>query len=176
MVVLLSSFLILNTRQKLLCFVDHNGEYVPEVMSAGDVADMCFDSGKTIYVGNGTTGIFWKYDKQSDTIIAKISVRPEQDQSFVRIKRRIFSTATKQRSQFPTMLAWAATIHKVQGMEFRVMEVDFGLEGGNDKSNFYPGLAYMALSRAETVVVKGKLTWKESGQKKPTVVCGQQGV
>ncbi len=56
------------------------------------------------------------------------------------------------------MLAWAATIHKVQGMEFRVMEVDFGLEGGNDKSDFYQGLAYMALSRAETVVVKGKLT------------------
>jgi len=130
----------------------------PILIVQNHVADMCFDSGKKLYVGNGTTGIFWEYDEKFDTIIAKLSVGPKQDQNFVRIKRRIFSTATKQRSQFPIMLAWAATIHKVQGMEFRVMEVDFGLEGSNDKSEFYQGLAYMALSRAETVVVKGKLT------------------
>ena len=131
----------------------------PILIVQNHVADMRFDSGKKIYVGNGTTGIFWEYDTKSDTIIAKVSVGPKQDQSFVRIKRRIFSTETKRRSQFPIMLAWAATIHKVQGMEFLAIEVDFGLlERSNDKSDFYQGLAYMALSRAETVVVIGKLT------------------
>jgi hypothetical protein len=125
----------------------------PILIVQNHVADMCFDSGKKVYVGNGTTGTFWECDKQSDTIIAKLSV------GFVRIKRRIFSTETKRRSQFPIMLAWAATVHKVQGMEFPAIEVDFGLlERSNDKSDFYQGLAYMALSRAETVVVKGRLT------------------
>jgi hypothetical protein len=137
----------------------------PILIVQNHVAEMCFDSGKKLYVGNGTTGIFWEHEKQSeekpfDTIIAKLSVGPKDEQIFVRIKRRIFSTATKRRSQFPIMLAWGATIHKVQGMEFRVLEVDFGLEGSNsnDKSEFYQGLAYMALSRAETVEVMGKLT------------------
>ena len=58
------------------------------------------------------------------------------------------------------MLAWAATIHKVQGMEFwHGVEVDFGMDStSNDRSEFYQGLAYMAFSRAETVVATGRLT------------------
>jgi hypothetical protein len=132
----------------------------PILIVQNHVAEACFHSAKKIYIGNGTTGIFWEYENQYDTIIAKVSVGSKEDLIYVRIKRRNFSTVTKTRSQFPIMLAWASTIHKVQGMEFRVVEVDFGLEGGgtNDKSDFYQGLAYMALSRAETVVVKGNLT------------------
>jgi hypothetical protein len=58
------------------------------------------------------------------------------------------------------MLAWAATIHKVQGMEFDCVEVDFCLDtlSTSGASDFYQGLAYMALSRAETVIVHGRLT------------------
>ena len=58
------------------------------------------------------------------------------------------------------MIAWAATIHKVQGMElWHGVEVDFGMDStSNDRSEFYQGLAYMAFSRAETVVATGRLT------------------
>jgi len=132
----------------------------PILIVQNHVAEILHDCAKKIYVGNGTTGIFWEHDKTSDTIIAKISVGPKNDQIFVRIKRRVFSTATKKRSQFPIMLAWAATIHKVQGMEFQVIEVDYGMDstGSNGLSEFYQGLAYMAFSRAEKVVATGRLT------------------
>jgi hypothetical protein len=115
-------------------------------------------SGQNIYVGNGTTGVFWDYDVKLDVIFAKVNIASKD--MFVRIKRREFSTATKTRSQFPFMLAWAATIHKVQGMEFDCIEVDFCLDTmrTSGASDFYQGLAYMALSRAETVIVQGKLT------------------
>ena len=115
-------------------------------------------SGQKVYVGNGTTGVFWEYDASLDAIFAKVNIASRKE-LFVRIKRRDFSTTTKTRSQFPFMLAWAATIHKVQGMEFDCIEVDFCLDTRNSgASDFYQGLAYMALSRAETVIVHGKLT------------------
>jgi hypothetical protein len=115
-------------------------------------------SGQKIYVGNGTTGFFQEYDSNLDVIFAKVNIASKD--VFVQIKRRAFSTATKTRSQFPFMLAWAATIHKVQGMEFDCIEVDFCLDTmrTSGASDFYQGLAYMALSRAETVIVQGKLT------------------
>ena len=115
-------------------------------------------SGQNIYVGNGTTGVFQEYDSNLDVIFAKVNIASKD--VFVRIKRRAFSTATKTRSQFPFMLAWAATIHKVQGMEFDCVEVDFCLDtlSTSGASDFYQGLAYMALSRAETVIVQGRLT------------------
>jgi len=115
-------------------------------------------SGQKIYVGNGTTGVFQEYDSNLDVIFAKVNIASKD--VFVRIKRRAFSTATKTRSQFPFMLAWAATIHKVQGMEFDCIEVDFCLDtmSTSGASDFYQGLAYMALSRAETVIVQGRLT------------------
>lgn len=132
----------------------------PILIVQNHVAQTLHECASKLYVGNGTTGIFWEHDESSDTIIAKISVGTKEDQIFVRIKRRVFSTATKTRSQFPIMLAWAATIHKVQGMEFRYgVEVDFGMDtASNDRSEFYQGLAYMAFSRAETVVATGRLT------------------
>jgi hypothetical protein len=115
-------------------------------------------SGQKVYVGNGTTGVFWEYDAALDAIFAKVNIASKE--LFVRIKRREFSTTTKIRSQFPFMLAWAATIHKVQGMEFDCIEVDFCLDAmrNSGASDFYQGLAYMALSRAETVIVQGRLT------------------
>ena len=114
--------------------------------------------GHKIYLGNGTTGVFWTYEKDLDAIVVKAQLASKE--VYVRIKRRDFSTTTKLRSQFPIMLAWAATIHKVQGMEFESLEVDFCLDtiGNSGQNEFYQGLAYMVLSRAETVVVVGRLT------------------
>jgi ATP-dependent DNA helicase PIF1 len=47
------------------------------------------------------------------------------------------------RSQFPLTLAWAITIHKVQGLSLEAIMADIG------PSIFEPGMSYVALSRAK---------------------------
>ena len=57
------------------------------------------------------------------------------------------------------MLAWATNIHKVQGMQFENLRVNFELEENNSGNReFYQGMAYMALSRAEKVQIVGRIT------------------
>lgn len=48
-------------------------------------------------------------------------------------------------TQLPCVLAWAATIHKVQGMSLDRVRVDLG------SGTFSPGHAYVALSRSRTL-------------------------
>ena len=50
------------------------------------------------------------------------------------------------RSQFPLTLAWATTIHKVQGLRLNEIVVD--MEGS---SRFSPGQAYVAFSKVKTL-------------------------
>ena len=50
------------------------------------------------------------------------------------------------RSQFPLTLAWATTIHKVQGLTLNEIVAD--IEGS---SRFSPGQAYLSLSRVKTL-------------------------
>ena len=50
------------------------------------------------------------------------------------------------RSQFPLTLAWATTIHKVQGLTLNEIVVD--MEGS---SRFSPGQAYVTFSRVKTL-------------------------
>ena len=48
------------------------------------------------------------------------------------------------------MLAYGANIHKVQGMQFANLRVNFELDANNSGDReFYQGMAYMALSRAD---------------------------
>ena len=57
------------------------------------------------------------------------------------------------------MLAYGANIHKVQGMQFENLRVNFELEENNSGNReFYQGMAYMALSRAEKVQIVGRIT------------------
>ena len=116
--------------------------------------------GQKLHVGNGTSGFFREYDSATDSIIVDVEFADKKE--YVRIKRWNFCTETKTRSQFPVMLAWAATIQKVQGMEFKSLEVDFCLNyysvPSSGSSDFFQGCAYMVFTRAETVVVIGDIT------------------
>jgi hypothetical protein len=58
------------------------------------------------------------------------------------------------------MLAWATNIHKVQGMQFDQLQVDFELGYGDGSNEFYEGMAYMALSRANVVQIIGRIHLK----------------
>ena len=51
------------------------------------------------------------------------------------------------RKQFPLVLAWAVTIHKVQGMTMDRIVVDMS----RDKGNYMKGQAYVAFSRVRTL-------------------------
>ena len=51
------------------------------------------------------------------------------------------------RTQFPLTLAWASTVHKVQGLSFEQCVIDFDLQ---KQKLFRPGQIYTALSRVQT--------------------------
>ena len=50
-----------------------------------------------------------------------------------------------QRTQIPLILCWAATVHKVQGLSLDAAVIDLGV------NVFEPGMAYVALSRVQTL-------------------------
>ena len=70
------------------------------------------------------------------------------------------------RVQFPLTLAWATTIHKVQGLTLDEIVVD--LEGGN---RFNPGQAYVAFSRVKTLQGLRLLNFHPSVIKTSSKVC-----
>ena len=61
------------------------------------------------------------------------------------ISRKLVPDEIGHISQFPVRLAWAITIHKVQGQTFDKLQIDF--TGGV----FDSGMAYVALSRCRTM-------------------------
>jgi hypothetical protein len=155
----------MSTNEEHSLSVDDNIKVVqgaPILIVQNHLAEKCFgqQQGQKLHVGNGTTGFFREYDRETDSIIVDVEFADKKE--YVRMKRWNFCTETKTRSQFPIMLAWAATIQKVQGMEFKSLEVDFCLNyyaiPSSGSSDFFQGCAYMVFTRAETVVVIGDIT------------------
>ena len=58
------------------------------------------------------------------------------------------SSPVIKRTQFPLMIAWACTVHKVQGNQFRQIVVSFEL---NKQRSFNPWQMYVALSRVTSL-------------------------
>ena len=72
-----------------------------------------------------------------EPILAKIKIRPGKP-----------SSPEMQRIQFPITLAWACTIHKVQGLTLNNVVISFRL---NKQRSFNYGQIYVALSRATSL-------------------------
>ena len=66
----------------------------------------------------------------------------------IRIKSNKSSSPVIKRTQFPLMLAWACTVHKVQGLSFNKVVVGFQLL---KQQNFHYGQIYIALSRVTSL-------------------------
>ena len=73
----------------------------------------------------------------------------------IKIKPRTINSPTIQRTQFPLMLSWACTVHKVQGLSLQTAVISFDL---NKQRAFNAGQMYVALSRVtsmEDLFLKG---------------------
>ena len=55
-------------------------------------------------------------------------------------------------TQFPLILAWASTVHKVQGLTLEQGVIDFHLQ---KQKLFGPGQVYTALSRVKSLLYRG---------------------
>jgi hypothetical protein len=115
-------------------------------------------SSKDTYVGNGTPATCLAIEKAcivlqllSGEVVDVERISFELDDGF-------------ERKQFPLILGWASTIHKVQGMQFPKVIVDFCLDPGipsairDSNRPFRHGMAYMALSRSNCVAIQGRIT------------------
>ena len=100
-------------------------------------------------------------EKSNDELVIKYKVIPIQAiLSKIKINSKKKSSPEIQRVQFPLTLAWACTVHKVQGLTLKNVVVSFQLF---KQKCFNYGQIYVALSRAtslEGIKVLGKLDKK----------------
>lgn len=99
---------------------------------------------------NGALGLFQRYDEATDTIYVQDRDNPSRvwpirriEESFTMKTPRAGFRTKVVRSQFPLVLAYAITVHKVQGATLTHAHVI--LQG-----MFEVGQAYVALSRVKT--------------------------
>jgi hypothetical protein len=127
-----------------------------KVVSAQLVSDENV-SKKETYIGNGTPGTV----VQVESACIRVRLDCGSTVEIVPIPFDIDGGEGYTRTQYPLILGWASSIHKVQGMQFAKIRVDFCLNLKNiikDASGiFYRGMAYMAFSRSECVEIIGPI-------------------
>ena len=114
-------------------------------------------SKKETYIGNGTPGTV----VQVESACIRVRLDCGSTVEILPIPFDIDGGEGYTRTQYPLILGWASSIHKVQGMQFAKIRVDFCLNLKNiikDASGtFYRGMAYMAFSRSECVEIIGPI-------------------
>ena len=71
-----------------------------------------------------------------------------RSEAFFTLKARSANSSMIRRTQFPLMLSWACTCHKVQGLSLPEAVISFTL---NKQRRFNPGQMYVALSRVTSL-------------------------
>ena len=85
----------------------------------------------------------------SSNNFAKENVVPVQPVlTKIKLRSGKASSPEVQRIQFPISLAWACTIHKVQGLTLQNVVISFNL---NRQRSFNYGQVYVALNRATSI-------------------------
>ena len=123
-------------------------------------------------LNNGQIGQVYQFKFDANGIITKIYLKMEDDKAGlntmasdsyatqhkvvpiervekeIKIKRNCPSSPSLKRLQFPLILSWACTIHKVQGKQFPKIVVNFDLQ---KQKSFNSGQIYVALSRVHSL-------------------------
>ncbi len=141
------------------CMVEKVLNIVPKapVFFTKNITTSSLCSSKEIYVGNGTPATVVKIETGFVTVELECGeqVRVEP------ISFDIDGGDGYTRTQYPLILGWASSIHKVQGMQFAKVQINFCFRGKNIKCEsgrqFYRGMAYMALSRSENIKIVGEI-------------------
>lgn len=76
------------------------------------------------------------------------SVPIERSEATFSLNKRNISSPIIKRTQFPLMLSYACTVHKVQGLTMDRAVISFDLER---QRNFNPGQMYVAMSRVKSI-------------------------
>jgi hypothetical protein len=141
------------------CIVDKVLSILPHapVFFTRNINAMALCNSKEIYVGNGTPAtvtsvepsfIVVKLESGAEVMVEPIPIDIEGSEGYTR-------------TQYPLILGWASTIHKVQGMQFAKVQIHFCFKGSNIQreaaSYFYRGMAYMAFSRSEHIIILGQI-------------------
>jgi hypothetical protein len=141
------------------CIVDKVLSIVPRapVFFTRNINVIALCNSKEIYVGNGTPATVTRVEPSF--IIVQLECGDEVKVEPISIDIEGFEGYT--RTQYPLILGWASTIHKVQGMQFAKVQIHFCLKGNNIKkeaaSIIYRGMAYMAFSRSENIKIIGQI-------------------
>jgi hypothetical protein len=141
------------------CIVEKELNIVKDapVFFTRNINAMALCNSKDIYVGNGTPATVVRVEQSFIVVELECGDQVKVEPMSIDIEGCKGYT----RTQYPLILGWASTIHKVQGMQFAKVQINFCLKENTTKqdaaSPFYRGMAYMAFSRSEHITIIGQI-------------------